>query len=34
MEYALLPEEEAHESESLFAQAREKLAGIEVETRA
>ncbi|MGD9736049.1 MAG: universal stress protein [Solirubrobacterales bacterium] len=34
MEFALLPEEEAEEAEPLFEQARTKLAGIEVETRA
>lgn len=34
MEYALLPEEEAHEAEPLLEEAREKLAGIDVETRA
>lgn len=34
MEFALLPEEEAHEAEPLFELAREKLAGVEVETRA
>ena len=35
VEYALLPEEEATEAEPLFAEAREKLAGMEdVETRA
>lgn len=34
MEYALLPEEEAHEAEPLIAEAREKLADIDVETRA
>lgn len=34
MEYALIPEGEAHEADSLFERAREKLAGIAVETRA
>lgn len=34
MEYALLPEEEAHEAEPLLEEAREKLSGIDVETRA
>ncbi|HEU5105583.1 MAG TPA: universal stress protein [Solirubrobacterales bacterium] len=34
MEYALLPEEEAHEVEPLFERVRERLAGVEVETRA
>ncbi len=34
MQYALLPEEETEEAEPLFAQARELLGGIEVETRA
>lgn len=34
MEYALLPEEEAHEAEPLLEEAREKLSGIKVETRA
>ncbi len=34
MEYALLPDEEAEEAGELFAEARERLAGIEVETRA
>ena len=34
MEYALLPEEEDHEARALLAEAREKLAGLEVETRA
>ncbi|MBK5218351.1 MAG: universal stress protein [Thermoleophilia bacterium] len=34
MEYALLPGEEAGEAEPLFEQARERLAGMDVETRA
>lgn len=34
MEYALLPEEEAHEAEPLLEEAREKLSGIDVETHA
>ncbi|MBS1676032.1 MAG: universal stress protein [Actinobacteria bacterium] len=34
MEFALLPEEEAREAGPLFEQAREALAGVEVETRA
>lgn len=34
MEYALLPEEEATDAEHLFEEAREKLRGLEVETRA
>ena len=34
MEYALLPEEEAEEAGPMFAEARERLAGLEVETRA
>jgi nucleotide-binding universal stress UspA family protein len=34
MEYALLPDEEAQEAEPLFAQARETLADMEVETHA
>jgi nucleotide-binding universal stress UspA family protein len=34
MEYALLPEEEARESESLFERVRDRLPGVEVETRA
>jgi nucleotide-binding universal stress UspA family protein len=34
MEYALLPEQERHEAEPLFEEAREKLAGMDVETRA
>jgi nucleotide-binding universal stress UspA family protein len=34
MEYAALPEEESREAEPLFEDAREKLAGIDVETRA
>ncbi|MGE5408798.1 MAG: hypothetical protein ACM3NV_09300, partial [Syntrophothermus sp.] len=34
MEYALLPTEEADEAAELFAEAREALAGLEVETRA
>ncbi|HET7054283.1 MAG TPA: universal stress protein [Solirubrobacterales bacterium] len=33
-EYALLPEEECREAETLFEEAREKLAGVDVETRA
>jgi nucleotide-binding universal stress UspA family protein len=34
MEYALLPEEEAHECQPLFAEAEEKLTGLELEVRA
>jgi nucleotide-binding universal stress UspA family protein len=34
MEFALLPDEEAEEAEPLFAEARAKLPGIEVQTRA
>lgn len=34
MSYALLPEEEAEEAAALFAAARERLGGMEVETRA
>lgn len=34
LEYAVLPESEAHEAKPLFAAATEKLAGVEVETRA
>ncbi|MGV1050026.1 MAG: universal stress protein [Solirubrobacterales bacterium] len=34
MEYALLPAEEEAESEALFAQARQALSGVEVETHA
>lgn len=34
MEYALLPDEEAREAEPLFAEAREKLVEMEVETHA
>lgn len=34
MEYALLPEEQAHEAEPLLEEARKKLSGIDVETRA
>lgn len=34
MEFALLPEEEAHEAGPLFDRAREALPGVEVETRA
>jgi nucleotide-binding universal stress UspA family protein len=34
MEFALLPEEEAHEAEPLLARARAALPGVEVETRA
>jgi nucleotide-binding universal stress UspA family protein len=34
MEYAMLPEEEAEEAAPLFEEARERLAGLDVETRA
>src|SRR5664279_5028441 len=34
MDFVILPPEEAQESEPLFELARERLAGIEVETRA
>ncbi len=34
MQYALLPEEEDHEARGLLAEARERLPGLEVETRA